>query len=39
MKAEIKTITPQIAEEMLGKNPSNRHIRKVNLHNLEEIYL
>ena len=34
MKAEIKTITPQIAEEMLEKNPSNRHIRKVNLQKL-----
>jgi len=31
MKAEIKTITPKIAEQMLEKNPSNRHIRKVNL--------
>lgn len=31
MKAEIKIITPEKAEQMLEKNPNNRNIRKVNL--------
>jgi hypothetical protein len=34
MKAEIKIITPKVAQEMLERNPNNRHIRKVNLDKL-----
>jgi hypothetical protein len=31
MKAEIKTITTQLAQEMLKRNPSNRLVRKKNI--------